>query len=178
MKIKKTLIIISLFLGLGSLSFILMKNTISENLLKDELKVRNSWIELKKSIIDKNNTLIKLYTSNNLFIKIDSLALVSNNEIEKSDECNLDIVEKEFYLNEEMLKNKVSGGRLNEHLNILVEVYNQNVLTFNKKYRSYPNRFFFKKFDYKDKEFFYIKYGEINKNPKQKKEDILNSFGI
>lgn len=179
MKAKKIIFIIIVFLlGLGYGGFILMKNTISENIKSDESEVKNSWVELKNNIITKNNKLIDSYSSDKLLVNIVSLALQSNKEIKKSEFCNLDIVEKEFYLNQELLSFKLSNSKLNVSLNTLVEKYNQEVLLFNRKYRSYPNRFFFKRFGYKEKEFFYLKYGEENKNPKKKKEDILNSFGI
>lgn len=97
------------------------------------------------------------------------------------DECTLDFSENEYYLNKLVLKIKVDSlsndNDLNalesshKKLNHLILNYDTAARNYNDFIRSFPlNLYTFKR--YKTKEWFELKYGIENKNPKTKYDEV------
>ena len=140
--------------------------------------VDKKWNLLKNDVSVHADLLSKL-NENDKYISSDSLALVINNQ-KNINECTLDFLENEYYLNKLVLKIKadtLSNNNIevleshHQKLNHLILNYDEAVRDYNNFIRSFPlNLYTFKR--YKTREFFEVKYGVENKNPKTKYDEV------
>lgn len=176
MKKGGCLIILSTIIVLV-IMMIRFKEGVDKQIISENENIEKIWNKIELKIIDKNRIL-----KSNSSLHLDSLINESSKLLNQYNECNLDIVENEYFINKKVLEYKdlkFSGlDSVYNNLNLLIDNYNSTSRLYNSKYMRYPERYFFKKMNFKNKEFFFLKYGEHNVNPKKKKQDILNSFGI
>ena len=152
----------------------------------------NSKIENKKEIVHNNweklyvknrevNLIIKQMNFNQVYLNNDSLNNILIHQ-ENSKECTLDYVEYEYYINKainRIMNDSLISGKSKKkmsqsitELNSLVSTYNSAVKDYNTFIRGFPiNLYAYKK--YNTEEYFDLKYGVVNKNPKTKYDETL-----
>lgn len=133
-----------------------------------------------KNDVSVHADLLSKLNENDKYISNDSLALIINNQ-KNINECTLDFLENEYYLNKLVLKIKadtLSNNNMDllelrhQNLNHLILNYDEAVRDYNNFIRSFPlNLYTFKR--YKTKEWFELKYGVVNENPKTKYDKDL-----
>lgn len=72
--------------------------------------------------------------------------------------------------NEELTKLKADINLLNNRSNMLISDYNSRVMDYNKYRSTFPNFFIARNHKLKNIKFFELKYGEENKDPKEKSD--------
>lgn len=142
--------------------------------------VDNNWNLLKEDVYLHAELLSKL-NEENKYISNDSLILIIKNQ-KMINECTLDFLENEYYLNKLVLEIKAdtlsNNNDMNaleskhKRLNHLVLNYDTAARNYNDFIRSFPiSLYTFKR--YKTKEFFELRYGVENENPKTKYDKDL-----
>lgn len=184
--------IIAYILLIGFLSYIFFGfiycKIVFENLIEKEEIVKKCWIEyIKIKDIKKSKSLeyakILMFDKN---VK-DSLLYYNQNEFNNENQIYKLPKLKEFIINEyysnlytmkltdETVVNNSQAKKLKDEIistskkaNDFIEDYNTSVLEFNKYRSTFPNFFIANKYSIKNIDFFTIKYGQENKNPKIK----------
>src|SRR5690606_1908398 len=115
------------------------------------------------------------------YVSNDSIVVMISNQKDIK-ECTLDFIENEYHLNKLVLKikedslfrdyNRNDLESQHRKLNRLILNYDEAVRNYNDFIRSFPlSLYTFKR--YKTKEFFELKYGVDNENPKTKYDKDL-----
>lgn len=187
---KVFLVVVLLFV---SLYYAYKYSTI--NNLENRLKTLNdNWVEILQLQEDKNNFLKTIVDLDNKSVQyLDSLK-IKIYEYDKGKknfkECNSDIVYEQYLTNKYMLplmkfysdnsmksevilkQKKLNGINENiESINKAIDKYNSSVSDYNQYYSRFPNFFIAKSIGLKRKDYFEIKYGVENIDPKIAKKE-------
>lgn len=165
--------------------FIFLVISVAKYFVKREISQRqelvdNEW-KLLSNDVSLHAELVSKLNKNDKYVSNDSLMLILNNQ-RKINECTLDFSENEYYLNKVALEIKADTLSNEEDINILesshkklnnlILNYDEVVRNYNDFIRSFPlNLYTFKR--YKTKEFFELRYGVENENPKTKYDKDL-----
>lgn len=165
--------------------FIFLVISVAKHFVKREIDQRQELVDNKWNLLRKDVSvhaeLVSKLNENDKYVSNDSLMIILNKQRE-TNECNLDFSENEYYLNKLVLEIKADtlsndndiGVLESSHkkLNNLILDYDEAVRNYNDFIRSFPlNLYTFKR--YKTKEFFELKYGVENENPKTKYDKDL-----
>ncbi|MEO4004069.1 LemA family protein [Flavobacterium sp. CAU 1735] len=178
------LIITLLFMGL----YFVYKNSTKNNLDHKLKTLNNNWTELLH-IQDKKNSLLRILVNggsqNIQYTDSLSIYLREYNANRKDiGECNPDLVYKQYLSNKYMLplikfysendqlvnidKKNILKNTLDniEKTNTVVEKYNSSVRDYNLYYSTFPNFLIAKSCGFKRKDYFEMRFGVENKDPK------------
>lgn len=188
-KILFTLSKVFLVIILLSLSLYFVYKRSVKNNLEDKLKIlNNNWVELIEIQNEKNDFLIKMINESPKEIEyLDSLKeyLIKQTKNKKVvRECDQDFVYEQylsnkymlpfikFYSEKDMLVNIENKNKLNnlhsnlKTLNEVITKYNTSVRDYNFYITVFPNFLIARSYDYSKKDYFEIKFGIENIDPK------------
>ncbi|MEC4049001.1 LemA family protein [Flavobacterium sp. SUN046] len=181
--VKIVSIIILLFIGLYFAFKSMTKNNLDEKLNY----LNKNWIELL-TVQDKNDKFLSILANkcpqDIMYVDSLNLTLLESTKTKKEiKECNPNLVYDKYLTNKYMLplmkyysdnqigdieKQKALKSLENniDDINKIIEKYNSSVSDYNKYYSMFPNFILAKSYGFKRKDYFEIRYGIENKDPK------------
>ena len=192
---KKVIISLIVLLSITLLVFSLLFSyyqSVESNLVKLDKRVVNQWVQCFSLSTERCHMIEEyLNTNKNEVSDYSGFQIILTENLRKrniyKNQCSIDFVELEHKLNEEMIhfSNKVNDNSIPQMitfmetinknsiiLNNLTKEYNEYVLDYNQYISIFPNLIVAKRNGFKRKEFFSIKYGIENEDPKIKSKKL------
>ena len=167
--LKGCLATLLIFIGVCFIGYLLLKNSVINNLESLNSNVKQSWTNYSENLKERNTELSQQN------FKSDSLKFYWNKAKSITlSECSKELEFNEYKINQCVMLDSLNS-KLNERINLSLDNYNQSVREYNTYRVRFPNSIIARKTDFpKDFNYFDYRYGIDNESKMITKKKVGN----